>query len=177
MTTSFLPTWIVQYDKRRPTLTAPLAAADRGEIEVSALDREAAAAAFRQRFPADHMIRSISPGSATGFAWRAAPTSKGIPPDVELSNWPGRRDLNPRGMDHDHWRAVAARLALLSAGDGEAARAAAGRIWRGTERAAGNGFPEKSPERTIFDTIPAKAKRTFKDVNMGFINSQSVCEE
>jgi hypothetical protein len=59
MTTSFLPTWIVQYDKRRPTLTAPLAAADRGEIEVSALDRKAAAAAFRQR---------ISPKSATGFA-------------------------------------------------------------------------------------------------------------
>jgi hypothetical protein len=76
-------------------------------------------------------------------------------------------------MDHDHWRAVAARLALLSAGDGEAARAAAGRIRRGTERAAGNGFPEKSPERTIFDTIPAKAKRTFKDVNMGFTHAQS----
>jgi hypothetical protein len=28
-------------------------------------------------------------------------------------------------------------------------------------------------QRTIFDTIPAKAKRTFKDVNMGFIHSQS----
>ena len=76
-------------------------------------------------------------------------------------------------MDHDHWRAVAARLALLSAGDGEAARAAAGRIRRGTERAAGNGFPEKSPERTIFDANPAKAKRTFKDVNMAFIHAQS----
>jgi hypothetical protein len=34
----------------------------RSEIEVSALDREAAEAAFRQRFPADRMIRSISPG-------------------------------------------------------------------------------------------------------------------
>jgi hypothetical protein len=41
----------VQYDKGRPTLTALLDAA-----------------AFRQRFPADHMIGSISPGSATGFA-------------------------------------------------------------------------------------------------------------
>ncbi len=30
-----------------------------------------------------------------------------------------------------------------------------------------------SSQRTIFDTIPAKAKRTFKDVNMGFIHSQS----
>jgi hypothetical protein len=62
MTTSFLPTWIVQYDKRRPTLTASLAAADRGEIQVCPpLDRGAAAAAFRQWFPADHMIGSISP--------------------------------------------------------------------------------------------------------------------
>ena len=39
----------MQYDKCRPTLTALLVAADRGETEVSALDREAAATAFRQR--------------------------------------------------------------------------------------------------------------------------------
>jgi hypothetical protein len=44
----------MQYDKRRPTLMASLAAADRGEIEVCPpLDRGAAAAAFRQWFPAD----------------------------------------------------------------------------------------------------------------------------
>jgi hypothetical protein len=80
-------------------------------------------------------------------------------------------------MDHDHWRAVAARLALLSASDGEAAQTGAGRIGRGTEYAAGNDFPKKSPERTVFDTIPAKAKWTFKGVNIGFTNSLDVLAE
>jgi hypothetical protein len=64
----FLPTWIVQYDSRRPSLTRPLTRADRGEVQVGAADREGAAAVFRQRFPAGHRIRSISMGSATGFA-------------------------------------------------------------------------------------------------------------
>jgi hypothetical protein len=36
-----------------------------------------------------------------------------------------------------------------------------------------SGTQLSTSQRTIFDTIPAKAKRTFKDVNMGFIHSQS----
>src|SRR5260221_4725764 len=36
-----------------------------------------------------------------------------------------------------------------------------------------SGTQLSTSQRTIFDTIPAQAKRTFKDVNMGFINSQS----
>lgn len=63
-----LPTWKVQYDTRRPGLGRPLTRADRSEVEVAAADREGAAAAFRQRYPAAYKIRSISPGSATGFA-------------------------------------------------------------------------------------------------------------
>jgi hypothetical protein len=65
--TVFLPTWIVWYNKRRPRLGHGLTAADRGSIEVGALDRAGAAAAFSQRFPTYHIV-SISMGSATGFA-------------------------------------------------------------------------------------------------------------
>jgi hypothetical protein len=36
-----------------------------------------------------------------------------------------------------------------------------------------SGTELSTSRRTIFDTIPAKAKRTFKDVNMGFIHSRS----
>jgi hypothetical protein len=36
-----------------------------------------------------------------------------------------------------------------------------------------SGTPLSTSQKTIFDTIPAKTKRTFKDVNMGFIHSQS----
>jgi hypothetical protein len=36
-----------------------------------------------------------------------------------------------------------------------------------------SGTQLSTSQRTIFDTIPAKAKRTFKDVNMGFIHAQS----
>jgi hypothetical protein len=36
-----------------------------------------------------------------------------------------------------------------------------------------SGTQLSSSQRTIFDTIPAKTKRTFKDLNMGFIHAQS----
>jgi hypothetical protein len=36
-----------------------------------------------------------------------------------------------------------------------------------------SGTQLSTSQRTIFDTIPANAKRTFKDVNMGFIHAQS----
>lgn len=36
-----------------------------------------------------------------------------------------------------------------------------------------SGTQLSTSQRTIFDTIPAKAKRTFKEVNMGFIHTQS----
>jgi hypothetical protein len=64
----FLPTWTVQYVTRRPTLTRGLTMRDRGEIEVAGLDRDHAAAAFRQRFPSNYRIEAIFPKSATGFA-------------------------------------------------------------------------------------------------------------
>lgn len=63
-----LPTWLVQYDRRRPTLIEPLRTADHSEIEVAAIDEAGAEAAFRQRFPACCTIRSISLKPATGFA-------------------------------------------------------------------------------------------------------------
>lgn len=61
-----LPTWIIWYRTRRPTLTAPLAHRDYAQIEVSAMDRDGAAAAFRQRY--HYEIVSISIGSPTGMA-------------------------------------------------------------------------------------------------------------
>lgn len=63
---SSLPTWWVEYERRRPTLRSPLTSEDRGKIEVGALDREGAAAAFRQRFAGK--IVAIYPESGTGFS-------------------------------------------------------------------------------------------------------------
>ena len=63
-----LPTWIIQFTTRRPTIRAGLTMNDRGEVEVAALDRERAAAAFRQRFPASYQIEAIFVGSPTGFS-------------------------------------------------------------------------------------------------------------
>lgn len=63
-----LPTWMVQYVTRRPALHAGLTRADRGEVEVAALDRGGAAAAFNQRYPANCRIEAIYLKSATGFA-------------------------------------------------------------------------------------------------------------
>lgn len=65
---SLLPTWTVQYVTRRPTLRAGLTMRDREEIEVAAMDREGAAAAFNQRFPANYRIEAIFMKSATGFS-------------------------------------------------------------------------------------------------------------
>jgi hypothetical protein len=63
-----LPTWIVEYATRRPTLSRPLTSGDYRRAEVSAMDRDGAAAAFSQRFGVLCRIVSIYPGSATGMA-------------------------------------------------------------------------------------------------------------
>lgn len=63
-----LPSWTVQYLSRRPTLTRPITTADHAEIEVGALDRAGAEAAFKQGFPASHKILAIILKSATGPA-------------------------------------------------------------------------------------------------------------
>ena len=61
-----LPTWIVHYAKRRPSLVAPLTGRDYEELEVGAKDRDGAAAAFNQRMPAQCSIVSIRLGGALG---------------------------------------------------------------------------------------------------------------
>lgn len=61
-----MPTWIVHYRRRRPSLTRPLTRADYLSVEVGAIDRDGAARAFNQRYSGE--IVSISMGSATGFA-------------------------------------------------------------------------------------------------------------
>jgi len=62
------PQWRVEYRKRRPTLTSPLTSRDYATVIVGAMDREGAAAAFRQRFDAQCEIVSVSLESATGPA-------------------------------------------------------------------------------------------------------------
>jgi len=61
-----LPMWVVHYTKRRPSLVAPLTAQDHAELEVGAMDRDGAAAAFNQRMPAQCRIVSIHLGGALG---------------------------------------------------------------------------------------------------------------
>jgi hypothetical protein len=64
----FLPTWMVYYRKRRPTLGRPLTSRDYDAVEVGAMSQEDAAAAFRQRFPPSHEIMAICAESGTGMA-------------------------------------------------------------------------------------------------------------
>jgi hypothetical protein len=63
-----MPTWIVEYARRRPTITRPLVRVDYLRIEVAAIDPDRALAAFRQRFPVECKVVSISVGSPTGMA-------------------------------------------------------------------------------------------------------------
>lgn len=63
-----LPTWIVEYQRRRPTITRPLGRDDYLRVEVAALDEDRASAAFRQRYPAACRIVAVYVGSPTGMA-------------------------------------------------------------------------------------------------------------
>ncbi len=64
---TLFPIWLVEYRKRRPRIGAPLTRSDYGSVEVQAKDREAAAHAFRQRFPIECEPVAISMRSATGW--------------------------------------------------------------------------------------------------------------
>lgn len=61
---SLMPTWLVEYETRRPTLTHPLTSADRGSVEVWARDLAGAKDAFRQRYA--YIITAVSMKSAMG---------------------------------------------------------------------------------------------------------------
>jgi len=65
---TLVPTWWVEFAKRRPTLRHPLVRSDYDKIEVSAMSRDQAANAFYQRFPPSHKIVAIYPASQTGMA-------------------------------------------------------------------------------------------------------------
>lgn len=65
---SLIPTWWVEYAKRRPTLTRPLTHRDYERIEVSAIDEPSASRAVVGRFGPGIRVVAVYMASATGFA-------------------------------------------------------------------------------------------------------------